>query len=211
MKLTRLLITVTAISLAFTAMASAGSSDDRLKQLREECHKKATAEIETINDYYRGKLNQKLKSAKKFNKVDEIEAIEKELALLKEDSGYLLIEQTEGVAQFAGTWHVQYDDQPVQRILVITKEGILTVKDAFMANGDELNIHPWLCWGDGEVGAIKYDKETGMYICRWGNTTESYEVRGRRLKTTFWDGGNIPDGYYPDSKRIMMRGTGKRK
>ena len=45
-----------------------------------------------VNAEYKKALEQKLKSAKKFNKADEVKAIEKELTLLKEDRGYLLIE-----------------------------------------------------------------------------------------------------------------------
>jgi len=191
MKQNNVLITVTAISLLFTSLVNAGSSDDPagLKKLRKECHKKAMKEIEPINDYYRGKLKEKLKSAKKFNKADEVMAIEKELVLLKRDRGYLLMEQNEGVAQFEGTWEVEMAIG-IYHTLVITKDGHVTSKDAGRTNGDSWN------WGNAANRTIVYDKENEVFVVEWAGSGagESLEIVGEnRMKVRFWDGGDLPD------------------
>ena len=67
MKSTYLLLTVTAIFLAFNSFASS----DGVKKLRDEYHKKMVKVAIPINEEYEAKLQSGLKNALKFNKQDE--------------------------------------------------------------------------------------------------------------------------------------------
>lgn len=173
-----LLLTVTAISLVFSAVVNAESSDDPagLKKIRKEHQKKAMDRIKPVNDHYKQVLEQKLKSANKFNKIDEAKTIEKELDLLKKDHAFLLLEQVEGVAQFEGTWEVFYEGWQLTRTLIINDEGKVITKDSFV--GDGIMRPDW----DYSFSII-YDNEHKTYVASTfpsSDETESFEIIGRK-------------------------------
>lgn len=172
-----LLLTVTAIAIVFTAAANAESADDPagLNKIRDDHQKKAMDRIKPVNEHYKQVLEQKLKSANKFNKLSEVKAIEKELTLLKEDYAFLLQEQTEGVAQFEGTWEVFYDDWELIRTLIINNKGKVTTKGSHINNGV---VRP--DWDRSFF--IIYDEEHKVYVAskfERPDQTESFEILGR--------------------------------
>ena len=200
MKKPNLLITVAAIFLVFTAIANAGSSDDGVKKLRDEYHKKMVKAAAPANKEYEAKLQYGLKKALKFNHDDDAKAIREELAALKEDPAYLLnvVDLSEGVAQFAGTWKVEFDiGDGIYVTLIIDEDGRTRSKDSGWNNG-----RPWRL---NLNTTVKYDEKLGSYKVTDGDTTIFLERVGKnRLKTGFCDQGDYNDLNAPAS------GTAKR-
>ena len=113
---------------------------------------------------------------------------------------YLLIEQKEGVAQFEGTWDVNFDG--VHRFLAISKEGIGVVKKTVLPDG---SLKPeW-----NYTFSLTHDMDNDFYIWEqpWEeNDIQAFEINGKTLIVTMMK----KDGY-PDKKIGKCKGQRVKK
>ena len=172
----------------------AGSS--KVDKLKSSFQKKANGEITELNSQYESKLTQMLYSAKKFNKIDDILAIEHELSMLNKDKSYLLYKTPNDISQFEGTYRV--DEPSAQRIFTISETGLVVSTNAISPNGDK---HPeW----DGKW-QLTLDDETNEYCYKFGNIVWEFSMNGRRLVINVYNADS-----YPSKSRGQFKGSRQR-